>query len=124
MQVGYVHLIELTARRQGRATQPRTGEHGGARINAGDIRPGRVISAIAPGTDPSVEQPAAKAVEQQGPQSGVALPLERLVEEIVERRDALVACQVLRHQNIFPATTKPLAASRSPPRRVSPSTSL
>ena len=88
----------------GRAGRPPTGsgtaarpcQHSWAGIDPRDNRLRRIERAIPAGADARVEQPSLEVLKQERPQRVVAAPFEGEVEEVVERRNSLIASQIRR----------------------------
>jgi hypothetical protein len=93
IEAGDIHLAELDLGAEPVPSPLGPPQHRRADVDADHRRARRVEGDVAPGSDPGVEQPARQPLEQQRPDPPIPPDLERQVEQIVERRDALVSAE-------------------------------
>lgn len=75
---------------------PRAREHGRADVDASDEGTERIECEISARSHPCVQDVTAQTVEDLVPKLAIASDFERQIEQIVYRRDPLVAIQVWR----------------------------
>jgi hypothetical protein len=81
-------------------------EHRRTCIDARNNGIGWIKGAVPTGPDTGIEQPTTEALEDQWPQHSVASALERKIQQVVERRDALISGQIVCHpDDLLPQTS-------------------
>src|SRR6266566_1512455 len=91
---GHVHFAQLDFSGRRRASAGSAREHRRAEIDAHDLGAGRVEWKTPPRAHAGVEYQSRKAGKELRPDLAIATIFERQVQDIVERRDALIAREI------------------------------
>src|SRR6266849_10873530 len=91
---GHVHLAQLDFSAPRRAPASGARQHRRAEIDAHDPGAGRIEWKITSGADARVQYQARKSGKELRPDLAIATVFERQIQDVVERRNALIAREV------------------------------